>query len=63
MIITDIDEALRIVHERYPTAYREGSIFDWSFWVGDKVVATAIMNRCAKINKWELTIFDTPREA
>lgn len=67
MLVTNIDEALRLVRERYPTAFREGSTFDWSFWVGDtyrqrKVVAVAIMNRRAKLNKWELTIFDTPRE-
>ncbi len=62
MIITNIDEALKIVREKYPSAYREGSTFDWSFWVDNKLVATAIMNRRAKINKWELTIFDTPRE-
>ena len=56
-----IDKALEIVRKKYPTATREGSTFDWSFWLDGELVATAIMYRRMKRDCWELIVFEKPR--
>ena len=61
MIVTSIDDALVEVRKQYPTATKEG--FDWSFWVDGKLVAIAEDFRKSRTPKWNLTIYDTPREA
>lgn len=55
--VTSVDEALAIVRQKHPNARAEGSTFDWSFWVGDAVVAEMRTNRRSKEHSWNLVIF------
>lgn len=60
-VVSSIDEALKLVRDVYPTATKEGSTFDYSFWVAGKLVALAIANRRVKRNEWKLTIYAKPK--
>ena len=60
MKVESIDEALKIVREKHPSATREGSTFDWSFWVDGKVVAVATLRRRSLKMVYDLKIYDVP---
>lgn len=62
MKVHSLEEALVEVRRRYPFARAEGSTFDWSFFVGDAIVAEMKTNRRSKRSVWELVIFDEPKK-
>ena len=52
-----IEDALKLVRERYPTATKEGSLGSYSFWVGKDLVGEAwIRSKWG----WWLRIAETP---
>ena len=59
--VFSLEEAVSLVRKSYPEAVPEGSTYDWSFWVGEEVVAEMKTNRRSKEYSWKLVIFETPR--
>ena len=60
MKVESVDEALKIVRKKYPSATKEGSTFDWSFWVDGKVVAVATLRRRSLKMVYDLKVHDVP---
>ena len=56
MKVYSIEDALKEVRKVFPNATKQGSTFDWGFYVDGKLVAEAVCNRRVKRDEWTLTI-------
>lgn len=61
MIVTSLEEAIIEVRKLHPSARAEGSTFDWTFLVGDDIVAEMKTNRRSRKHEWKLVFFDPPK--